>query len=251
MGRLAATSPGTYVPRRFAEFGDPVLAVESYGLAVLGSWLGATSAEGADQRRPAAIAAVRRLPNGASKTTATARIAWFDGLLGFNRRDRSAILTARGAAARSGYPQADLVEGSLALFDRALGGDPLSSVRQLAALEHRCREEECLSTPEIAVHRLAAARWLQDAGQLDEAARLLRWYDARPEFLKGTLTTVSQVLAGPTYLARARLEEARGERRLAAEYYRYFLRAYDQPMPSQEHLVAEAKEALARLVEES
>ena len=79
---------------------------------------------------------------------------------------------------------------------------------------------------------------------------MLRWYDAGVEG-PATLQTIGHVLAGPTFLARARLEELRGERHRAAEYYRYFLRVYEQPMPSQAHLVKEAKEALARLGEDS
>jgi hypothetical protein len=55
------------------------------------------------------------------------------------------------------------------------------------------------------------------------------------------------VLSGPTYLARARLEELHGDPGRAREYYLQFLRRYDQPMPAQEHLVEEARAALARL----
>jgi serine/threonine-protein kinase len=252
MAKLAEINPGTYVPRRFAEFGDPVLAVESYGLAVLGTWLGATPTAAPEKRRPAALAAIRRLPEGITRSVAWARVAWFDGLLSYSRRDRSGILAARATAARSDYVQKDAVEASLAMVDRALSGDRVGAVRDLTQLERRCREgEECLSTPEIAVHRLLAARWLEDDGEIEGAVRLLRWYDASPAVHRGTFYIVRQVLAGPTYLARARLEEARGERRLAAEYYGYFLRVYDQPMPSQTHLITEAKEALARLAEGS
>jgi hypothetical protein len=251
MSRLAATNPGTYVPRRFAEFGDPVLAVESYGLAVLGSWLGVVPAETADLGRPGAVASVGRLPD-RSRSAAEVRMAWFDGLLGFARGNRRAILEARQAAERSGHAQSAMVEGSLTMLDRALGGDIAGAGRSLAALEWSClaREECSHSTPEIAVQRLLAARWLQESGEVEEATRLLRWFDAAIEG-PATPLTIGHVLAGPTYMARARLEELRGERRRAVEYYRYFLRVYDQPMPSQAHLVQEAKEALARLGEDS
>jgi TolB-like protein len=252
MAEVAATNPGTYVPRRFAQFGDPIVAVESYGLAVLGAWLGATAPEAADQRRPVALAAIAPLPDEASRAAARARMAWFDGLLGFTRGDRRAIILARGNAARSGYPQSMTVEQSLAAFDRALGGDRRGAGRELAAIEMRClTQEECSHfTPEMAVERLAAARWLQETGKVEEAVRLLRWQDAAMSDLRGTLYTVGHVLAGPTFLARARLEGLRGERQREGEYYRGFLQVYDQPMPSQVHLVKEAEAALARLGEE-
>jgi TolB-like protein len=266
MSRHAAKNPGTYVPRRAAEFGDPVLALEAYGLTVLGSWLGAVTPEIADQRRPSARAAIGRLANGSTRSIAELRMAWFDGLLGFARADRRAVIVAREIASRSPHAQREMVGQSLNILVRALSGDRSGAGRELAALEWRCLArggfsgmwhpepsggQECShSTPEIAVQRLLAARWLQEAGEIEEAVRLLRWFDA---WLYGPQTprTVGHVLAGPTFLARARLEELRGERRRAAEYYRRFLQVYDQPMPSQAHLVKEAKEALARLGEES
>jgi hypothetical protein len=63
------------------------------------------------------------------------------------------------------------------------------------------------------------------------------------------LWTLVYAMGASTYLARARLEEAGGDPHRAREYYRQFLRRYDQPMPSQIHLVDEAKAALARLEE--
>jgi TolB-like protein/tetratricopeptide (TPR) repeat protein len=249
MAEVAAANPGTFVPRPFAQFGDPIVAVESYGLAVLATWLGATAPAAADQRRPAALAAIATLPDVTSRADAMARTAWFDGLLGLARGDRNAIAAARRSVARSGSTQAGLVEQSLAAFDRALGGDRRGAGRDLATLEMRCavREECSHFTPVMAVERLAAAQWLRDTGDLEAAVGLLRWQDARINDLRQTLYTVSYVLAGPTSLARARLEEARGERRRAAEYYRRFLQLYDQPMPAQAHLVEEAREALVRL----
>jgi tRNA A-37 threonylcarbamoyl transferase component Bud32/TolB-like protein/tetratricopeptide (TPR) repeat protein len=249
MTKAAEMNPGTYVPRRFAQFGDPVLAMENYGLAVLGAWLGATSPDVADPHRPAAIAAIDLLPDDSTRAGARARIAWFDGLLAFTRGDRKAISTAGGAAARSGYSQSAMVERSLTAFDRALSGNRAAAGRELADLEMGClASEECSHfTPEMAVQRLAAAQWLQEAGDVERAVRLLRWKDALIADEMGTLYTIGHVLAGPTFIARARLEELRGDRRRAAEYYRRFLQVYDQPMPSQVHLVGEASSALARL----
>ena len=106
--------------------------------------------------------------------------------------------------------------------------------------------DDCNSyVPHIAVQRLAAARWLQEAGALAEASRLLRWQDA-----PWNGCSECDVLGGPTFLARARIEVARGDSGRAREYYRQFLRRYDQPMASQAHLVEEANAALARLARE-
>jgi hypothetical protein len=142
-----------------------------------------------------------------------------------------------------------MVERSLTAFDRALSGNRAAAGRELADLEMGClASEECSHfTPEMAVQRLAAAQWLQEAGDVERAVRLLRWKDALIADEMGTLYTIGHVLAGPTFIARARLEELRGDRRRAAEYYRRFLQVYDQPMPSQVHLVGEASSALARL----
>jgi hypothetical protein len=137
-----------------------------------------------------------------------------------------------------------LVDRSLAAFDRALAGDRKTAGRELADLEEYClAHEDCNSfTPHIAVQRLAAAQWLQEAGALDEAGRLLRWQDAPwPQCF------TCDILGGLTFLARARIEVGRGDSTRAREYYRQFLRRYDQPMPSQAHLVEEAKTAVARL----
>ena len=251
LAELATDHPGLYIPRRFARFGDSVLAIESYGVAVLGAWLGATPPGQADQRRPAAIAAIDPLPDEKTKQDARGRMAWLDGVLGFTREDRGAIRAARRDAARSGYSQTAMVDGSLAAFERALAGDLKGAGREVAALEEEClNRRECNPfTPHIAIERLAAAQWFQKAGEIEDAVRLLRWQDA---WIVGdrTLYTLGDVLGAPTFLVRARLEEARGEPRRARQYYLEFLRRYDNPMPSQAHLVEEAKAQLARLGED-
>ena len=66
----------------------------------------------------------------------------------------------------------------------------------------------------------------------------------------GAMTaTDTEFLAAATYLARGRLEEAAGNREGAREHYQQFLMRYRQPIPSQAHLVEEARQALARLQE--
>jgi len=236
-----------YLPPAFQPISGPVLAIESYGLAVLGAWLGTSDLRTADERRPAALAVVTELPDADSRKDARGRIAWFDGLLGLTRQDRSAIRRARMDAARSGYAQAALVDRSLAAFDVAVSGDRRRAGIELASIEENCADyQNCnFVTPGIAVQRLAAAQWLAEAGEAERARRLLRWQDANA--LAGWLFAIQQTLAAPTFLLRARLEEQIGDRTRAIQYYGEFLRLYDQPMPSQGHLVEEAKAALARL----
>ena len=94
-----------------------------------------------------------------------------------------------------------------------------------------------------ALDRLAASRWLLEAGDTAQAARLLTWNEA----WGGTSGTVGSMFASHAYLERARIEDARGNVPLAQEYYQEFLLRYDMPTPKQRHLVDEAREALARL----
>jgi TolB-like protein/tetratricopeptide (TPR) repeat protein len=257
LDETARTHPGTVGPSRYASpaqppIGAPSLAVENYGLAVIGFWLGATGPFLADERRSAAVLEVRRLDDEDSRRDARARLAWLDGILGFARGDRLAIRAAQMDAARTGYYQAGMVERSLAAFDQALMGDRRRAGRELAALDGECLEHAAtcnLFTPHIAVHRLAAAQWLWESGDVEQARRLLRWQDAEGTYTPCALWTLVYTLGAPTYLARARLEEAGGDHRRAREYYQQFVRRYDQPIPSQVHLVEEANAALARLGE--
>jgi hypothetical protein len=94
------------------------------------------------------------------------------------------------------------------------------------------------------VQRLIAGQWLVEVGEFEQARRLLRWQDA--QWLEWPWM-LGHALGGATLLARARIEEARADTARAREYYRQFLRRYDQPMPSQAHLVEEARSALARM----
>ena len=190
---------------------------------------------------------VTGLGTGAWKTEALATLGWLDGMLAFSRRDRSALGTAREAVRRSGHSEAALVDRSLAAFDRALAGDPKAAAHQLASLEWHCAAfRDCREDhlPDIAVNRLAAATWLLEAGDSAQAARLLLWHEAGGGGWEWSFTYATTALA---YLMLARIEEARGDARLAITHYRQFLRRYDMPMPGQRHLVDEAQSALERL----
>ena len=225
-------------------------ALTEYGLAVLGAWLGAVPSAEATARRPAAGAMTTGLANGAWKSQALAELAWLDGMLGFARGDQPAMERARMDAGRSGYPHARIIDQSLAAFERALGGDRAGAARQLASLEFHCASRwDCgatyPATPNIAVHRLAAATWLLEAGDSAQAARLLTWHEA--EIGGRGVWSFSWAVTPLAYLMLARIEEGRGDPRSASEHYMQFLRRYDAPMPRQRHLVEEGRAALARL----
>jgi hypothetical protein len=228
----------------------PTLAFQNYRLAVLGALLGAIPPLLADQRRPLAALRLSQVTDKNSRQFLDAELAWFDGVLGLARRDRSAIRTARREAAKTGWYQAQLVDRSLAAMDQGLAGDQNGAGRKLAELEEHCIDhEDCNSwVPHIAVQRFVAAQWLQEAGELEPAARLLRWQDAA---WGGWAVTLRDALGASMYLVRARVEEARADTTLARSYYEQVLRRYDRPVPAQAHLVEETRTALARLSREN
>jgi hypothetical protein len=227
----------------------PPLVVQDYSLAVLGALLGAADPSLAVQRRPAAVAFLGRVTDDASRQSLLARLAWLDGLLGFARHDPAALSRARRDLIGNTWYQTALVDRSLAALERALAGDRKRAGRDMADLEDYClTHEDCDSgLPDIAVQRFMAGQWLAEAGDVGRAARLLRWRDAT---WYDWSWVWGDVLGGPVFLVRARLEEGRGDALRAREYYEQFLRRYDQPMESQTHLVEEARSALARLTNE-
>jgi tetratricopeptide (TPR) repeat protein/TolB-like protein len=231
--------------------GRTLLPVENYSIAVLGAWLGTVDPTEADRRRPGAIAAMAQTTDqGKAPRTllrdTRGKVAWLDGLLGFARRDRRAIQGARAEAATSEYFRTDLIDRSLAAFDKALTGDRGAAGRELASLEEECiSDENCPSmTPHIAVQRMMAAEWLREGGDVEAARRLLRWQDQR---WLGWPWTFNDGVSAPAFMMRARIEETSGTPRLAREYYQQFLRRYDSAMPSQRPLVLEARAALTRI----
>ena len=64
---------------------------------------------------------------------------------------------------------------------------------------------------------------------------------------QGPIWAVSFAATPLAYLMLARIEAGQGNVRLARSHYEQFLRRYDSPMPAQQHLVDEARTALADL----
>jgi hypothetical protein len=217
-------------------------------MAVLGAWLGAIRPEEAVSRGSAARATITSFDDDESQNEFTASLAWLDGVLAFAQRDRKALERARKNVRQTGHARADRIDSSLAAFVRALAGDRAAAGRELARLEWQCaiicRSDDEFVTPNIAIHRLAAATWLLEAGDTAQAARLLNWHEATVASWPWSFTYAVTPLA---YLMLARIEEGRGNVRLAKKHYQQFLWRYDSPSPAQRHLVEEAQTAVARL----
>ena len=211
-----------------------------YGMAVVAAWIGAVDASEAVARRGAAVATADDDPSRLGE------LAWLDGIAAATARDRKALASAREALRRSGDPHADALDRALGAFDADLRGATREAGSELARLEW---EEAARLAPDfeahpwaIAVHRLAATRWLASSGDPEQAARLLRWVDAPQMLHEGTVYGI--MLSGPTYLERARAEQRMGKSAQAAEDYREFLRRVDRPTPRYRAHPEEAREAL-------
>ena len=222
---------------------DSAASIESYGLAVVGAWLGAVGQHEADARRQAAVTLARA--NSADR----AEVAWLDGLTAVGRRDRRALAEARAALLGTGDPSVNALDRSLAAFDTALAGATGAAGTPMAALEW---QEAALAAPDfrrhpytIAVDRLAAGRWLAASGDADQALRLLTWVDGA--YFIHPSTVYSVMLTALVDLERGRIEEQKGRAGAARNYYREFLRRYDRPVIGHRQLVEEAKTAMVRL----
>ena len=93
---------------------DSAAAIESYGLAVVGSWLGAVDQGQVEARRKSAVT----LAHDANR----AEVAWLDGLAAVARRDRRSLAEARAALRATGGPSVNALDRLLAAFDASLAG---------------------------------------------------------------------------------------------------------------------------------
>ena len=226
-------------------------ALDGYALAVAGVWLGGLDARVAAKQRGAASRVVEQTPVDEGQPDFQAELVWLDGMLAWARRDSAGLESARRELERvdrvyTSWKNAPW-ERSLAAFQVALTGATKKAGVTLAALEWERAEhlsDGAFGQYLTALDRLAASRWLFQAGDTAQAARLLTWNEAWGG-LSGSVG--GGVFASLAYLERARIEDARDNTPLAQEYYQEFLSRYDLPSPNQRHLVKEAREALARL----
>ncbi len=228
---------------RLVESGvDSSASLRAYGIAVVGAWLGALDAGEAGRRRGSAASHL-------STPTDRAELAWLDGIAAATARDRPALAAARTALGKSEDRAAKVLDRSLAAFDQALAGKTSKAGAALAALEW---EEAAAWDPDfvdhpftIAVDRIAAARWLADARDFDQAARLLALGDGA--YFIHPSVSYSTMVSGLIARERGRIEEQRGNPEPAREYYGEFLRRYDRPVPAHQGMVEDAKARVATL----
>jgi tRNA A-37 threonylcarbamoyl transferase component Bud32/TolB-like protein len=218
----------------------PELAkLDAYRIAVIGAWLGALDPEHSVSRRKAAAQATARFESPRRE----AELFWLDGLLAAAKRDLVGLRRARRQLMQGDTTWTRPSLRSLAAFELELLGRRREATDSMAAVSWEWWRWD-RSPYFIGINRLAAARWLAERDP-DQAARLLPWHQA------GIISEVFNhgvvVLDGLSYLEMAGAEVARGDHRLAREYYQRFLQRYDLPSPKMRHLVDEARAALARL----
>ncbi|HTG84491.1 MAG TPA: hypothetical protein VL853_06765, partial [Gemmatimonadales bacterium] len=220
---------------------DSSASLRAYGIAVVGAWLGALDAGEAGRRRES----VSHL----STPMDGAELAWLDGIAAATAKDRPALAAARAALGKSEDRAAKALDRSLAAFDQALAGKTSNAGAALAALEW---EEAAAWDPDfaehpftIAVDRIAAARWLADARDLDQASRLLTLGDGA--YFIHPSAVFSTMVSGLIARERAGIEERLGHAGAARAFYQEFLLRYDRPTPSHRGIVEEAKAKVAAL----
>jgi hypothetical protein len=245
---VALDEPAKAAP---AEWQTRWSALDRYALAVAGVWLGALNQSEAAERRDAAAKLVASVPMEEGQPEFHAMLVWLDGMLAWARDDQAGLESARRELEKvdrvhTGWENTPW-ERSLAAFQLALSGARTEAGRTLATFEWERAEritDGAFQQYLTALDRMAASRWLLEAGDTAQAARLLTWNEA----WGGTSGSVGGgVFSSLAYLERARIEDARGNVPLAQEYYQEFIHRYDMPTPKQRHLVDEAREALARL----
>ncbi|MGD8727340.1 MAG: hypothetical protein PVH40_06825, partial [Gemmatimonadales bacterium] len=206
---------------------DSTAALVGYGLGVLGVALGSV--------HPDAVASLRARVAGDGLSTAEEHggVAWLDGIVAYASGNRTALAAAREALSQSGTPFVGMLDGSLAAFDTALAGDHEAAGRALAELTwenaERYRHNAYGSHHPFfdAITRLAASDWLREAGDLEQALRLLSWHDAVFWQLQGLLAFANRVAAPVADYRRAELEEELARPVAAERHYRSFVSQYD------------------------
>jgi hypothetical protein len=137
----------------------------------------------------------------------------------------------------------------LAAFDQGLAGKAADAGAALAGLEWEQAAVWARDFKEhpytLSVDRIAAAQWLADSKDFDQAARLLAIGDGA--YLIHASVDYVTMLSGLIAQERARIEEQRGNASGAQEYYREFLRRYDRAVPGHQRMVMQAEARVAAL----
>ena len=85
---------------------------------------------------------------------------------------------ARAALRRTGAPEVELLDSSLAAFAHDLRGDRPRALALLLSLEQDRYRVDNIHPYLAGVHRMTASRWLAVSGDTLGAARLLTWHEA-------------------------------------------------------------------------
>lgn len=223
-------------------------ALVRYGLAVTGVRLGALEAHAASVARPDPRRAVPP-----PTATEVAELAWQNGVFAYALGDTTALTAARRQLLGLDTEFSDLLHRSLASFALDATGHRDSAAKAMAALEWESGEARLHERyggfhPFVNMHnRLAAAEWLQNAGDTSQAARLLTWHEAVlwSDFYRSAM--VNKTVEPLVLLQRARIDDALGRTDRAIGHYLEFLDRYDRPVAAHRGLVEEARRALSRL----
>jgi TolB-like protein len=228
--------------------GAPGAALGRYGLLAAGAALGAV---------PPADAAARRPAPGASYAQAwqLAELAWLDGVTAYAGGDAAGIEAARRMLRSSGAPYIPLLDGSLAALAAALAGHREQAARAIVALEDDAADRFLQSGyrsvhPYLSsINRVLAARWLIEAGDHAQAARLLTFMEA---VLPGVppLEAVNRTVGALGLYDRARAVEAMGRLTEARTHYTSFIDQFDRPTAALAPIVNDARVRLAGLSRE-
>jgi hypothetical protein len=213
----------------------------AYRLAAIGRWLGAVE--------PSVVSARRLRAGGATDVMRVghrAELAWLDGLVAVTERDTAALAGARVELRRTGAPEVELLDSSLAAFAHDLGGDRPRALALLLSLEKDRYRVDNVHPYLAGVHRMTASRWLAMSGDTVGAARLLTWHESMG-FRSPQALHAHALLAPFANLERAPLLQALGQREAARLLYERFLAMYDSPVRAHEGLVTEARADLARM----
>jgi predicted Ser/Thr protein kinase len=226
----------------------PRAALWSYGLAATGVWLGTV---------PAATAAVLRelalRSTAGQSANGAAELAWLDGLVAHALTDRARLSEAVAGLRRNSARSAPTLIESLEALAAGLAGDREEAARRLAALEWDSADRGWhtgfgQAHPYVnSVNRLAAGRWLLEAGDTAEAARLLLWHRAVLGGGLHPLPAVNAALGNLALFELAQIEEARSRPELARLYNLLFLERYDRPPPQHRAMVERARASAARM----
>ena len=139
------------------------------------------------------------LPPGPESASFRARLAWYDGILAFLARDRPGLARAKATVRETKSFHSDLLEGTLAAFDRALIGDRGRAAKDLASLEATAPTLQMMYAAPIPSWPPSIGsplpRGLVEAGDPSRAAQLLTWLEAGQGLEWGALVAFAE---GPT-----------------------------------------------------